>query len=215
MPTRKENRLVVEGYEDLHCVVELMQAHIEWADDKDSAPVHIEIGKSATEILEPGYLTAVLKTQGVRTTGIMLDADTSPRGRYDSLRNICLSMFPGLPTRCPDSGVITESPDNRRLGIWIMPDNVSDGSLETFLKHLVPADAQPLWKHAQASVATARAMGAECHDSHVEKADLFTWLAWQDPPGQYPGRALTKKVLDPHSPSAAPFVKWFRELYGL
>lgn len=215
MPTPKENQLVVEGYEDLYSVVGLMKAHIAWPEGKDKAPVHIEIGKSATEILEDGYLTTVLKTQGVRVTGIMFDADTNLKGRYDSLRGICLSMFPGLPTKCPDSGVITENADNRRLGIWIMPDNISDGSLETFLKYLVPAHAVPLWNHAQASVATARAMGAECKDSHLEKADLFTWLAWQDPPGQYPGRALTKKVLDPHSPSAGPFVKWFRELYGL
>ena len=215
MPNPKENRLVVEGYEDLYSVVGLMQAHIAWPEDKNEAPVHIQIGKSATEILEHGYLTALLKTQGVRVTGIMLDADTNPKGRYDSLRGICLSMFPGLPEHCPGSGAITENSDNRRLGIWIMPDNVSDGSLETFLKHLVPAHAEPLWRHARASVASARAMGAECRDCHVEKADLFTWLAWQDPPGQYPGRALTKKVLDPHSPSAGSFVKWFRELYEL
>jgi len=189
VPPPKANQLVVEGYEDLYSVVGLMKAHIVWPEDIDKAPVRIEIGKSASEILEEGYLTAVLKTQGVRITGIMFDADTNPKGRYESLRSICLSIFPGLPAKCPDTGAITENADGRRLGIWIMPDNVSDGSLETFL--------------------------AECRDAHVEKSDLFTWLAWQDPPGQYPGKALTKKVLDPHSPGASLFVKWFRELYGL
>lgn len=215
MPPPKANQLVVEGYEDLYSVVGLMKAHIVWPEDIDKAPVRIEIGKSASEILEEGYLTAVLKTQGVRITGIMFDADTNPKGRYESLRSICLSIFPGLPAKCPDTGAITENADGRRLGIWIMPDNVSDGSLETFLKYLVPAQAIPLWNHAQASVVTARTLGAECRDAHVEKSDLFTWLAWQDPPGQYPGKALTKKVLDPHSPGASLFVKWFRELYGL
>ncbi len=192
-----------------------MEAHVPWAQDKNQAPVHIEIGKSATEILAEGYLTAILKTSGVRTVGVMLDADTSPKGRYLSVRSICLGMFPDLPLELPKTGLIAVNDARIRLGVWIMPDNSSDGSLEAFLKYLVPKDAIELWNHATASAAAARAMGAECRDAHIEKSNLFTWLAWQDPPGQKPGLALTKRVLDPLSPGAASFVKWFRELYGL
>ena len=194
-------------------MVGLMRAHITWPKDKNQVPVNIKIGKSVTEILEDGYLSTVLKAPGVKATGIMIDADTDPRSRYNSLRAICLGMFPTLPDVLPMSGLIV--PGTMRLGIWIMPDNFSSGSLETFLKFLVPVEAMPIWQHAQASATTARTMGAECRASHVEKSDLFTWLAWQDPPGQYPGRALTKKVLDPKSPNASTFVKWFRDLYQL
>jgi hypothetical protein len=191
-----------------------MKAHIHWPENRIHAPVLIEIGKSATEILAVGYLTTILKTPGVQTIGVMLDADTSPKGRYSSLRSICLNMFPGLPADLPYGGLIAHNAERKRLGIWIMPDNSSDGSLETFLKHLVPPDAVVLWNHAISSAAAARGMGAGCRDPHIEKSNLFTWLAWQDPPGQKPGLALTKKVLDPHSPSAASFVKWFKDLYG-
>jgi hypothetical protein len=49
----------------------------------------------------------------------------------------------------------------------------------------------------------------------LPKAFLYTWLAWQDEPGQHPGAALTRKILDPHAASAVPFVNWFRQLYVL
>jgi hypothetical protein len=87
--------------------------------------------------------------------------------------------------------------------------------LETFLRYLVPDDAEIVWRHATEAVASARNLGARCRESHLPKAELYTWLAWQDPPGFSPGRALTKKILDPHSEHATPFVKWFRDLYQL
>ena len=96
-----------------------------------------------------------------------------------------------------------------------MPDNVSKGGLETFLKFLVPNEAESTWKHAAESVGMARTLGAPCRECHLTKAELYTWLAWQDPPGYSPGRALTKKVLDPRSSHAKMFVSWFRELYEL
>jgi len=58
-------------------------------------------------------------------------------------------------------------------------------------------------------------MGAACHESHVPKAELYTWMAWQEPPGQSPGLALTQRILDPQAKYAGPFVRWFRELYRL
>ena len=115
----------------------------------------------------------------------------------------------------PTEGLITEKEDEKLFGLWIMPDNVSEGALETFLRSLAPGNSVALWAHATASVSTARALGATCRESHIGKANLYTWLAWQDPPGQSGGRALTQNILDPHSPSSAAFVNWFRDLYQL
>ena len=86
---------------------------------------------------------------------------------------------------------------------------------ETHLRHLVPADDEPIWKHATESVRHARTIGAKCRDAHIEKANLHTWLAWQDEPGYPPGTALTMHILDPLGEGATPFVKWFRMLYEL
>jgi hypothetical protein len=125
-----------------------------------------------------------------------------------------LKYFPELPEEMPDTGLVVDH-EGMRFGAWIMPDNKSDGDLETFLRYLVPNGGEATWKYAEDSVARARAMGAKCRAVHVAKANLYTWLAWQDEPGQSPGRSLTQKVLDPQGERAATFVRWFSDLYEL
>jgi hypothetical protein len=217
MRTPKSNpkQLVVEGYEDLYSVHGLMRAHINWPDGKENAPVWIETGGGAEEILEPGYIPLKLKEPFTETLGVILDADTSPRSRYGQIRRQCLGIFPNMPGEIPPSGLIVENTDHKRLGIWIMPDNASEGCLEVFLRYLVPNESEPIWQHAAGSVAKAREMGARCRECHLPKAFLYTWLAWQDEPGQHPGTALTRRILDPHAVGATAFVRWFRELYVL
>ena len=96
-----------------------------------------------------------------------------------------------------------------------MPDNTSPGYLETFLRYLIPNKEESIWKHAEQSVKSARSFGAKCPAKDVPKSSLYTWLAWQETPGQQPGLALTKHILDPNSAYAEPFVNWFRALYEL
>lgn len=217
MPRRSDNNpnlLIVEGHDDRMSVVGLMEHHVTWPDGKENAPVYIDLGLSADEILNAKYLSTQIKRPGLRRLGIMFDADTKPKSRYSTLRTICEDFFPNLPEELPANGIIAEHEDIR-LGAWIMPDNSSDGDLETFLRHLVPVGGEDVWKHAEESVAQARSLGAKCKDAHVAKANLYTWLAWQDEPGQSPGRALTQKILDPYGNRAVSFIEWFTNLYGL
>jgi hypothetical protein len=216
--THNPNQLVVEGQDDLFAVVGLMRAHADWPEGPASetkAPVFIHNGNGASEILNRSFISVFLKSPVLKAGGIVLDADASPQGRYASLRQLCDELFPTLPAEIPSEGLIVENDEHRRLGIWIMPDNSSEGTLETFLKWLVPAPRDPAWTYAEESVQKARGFGCGCRECHIEKANLYTWLSWQDPPGQSPGVALTKRILDPQSPSAAPFVAWFMKLYQL
>lgn len=208
--------LIVEGQDDLFSVVGLMRHNVDWPERVDDCPVYIKVGSSVDEILKPGYLTAQLKASHRRFVGVLLDSDDrAGGGRYLRVRQLGGDLFPELPKTMGGDGLIAENSAGKRLGLWVMPDNFTEGCMETFLKHLVPSNAKDVWDLAARSVKTARATGAPCRDAHVPKAELFTWLAWQDPPGYSPGMALTKKILDPHSPSAFAFVKWFRDLYQL
>jgi hypothetical protein len=96
-----------------------------------------------------------------------------------------------------------------------MPDNATEGCLENFLKLLVPVECKPVWDHAEDSLKNAKRLGCNLAGNDFVKAVLYTWLAWQETPGQSPGIALTKKVLDPTNPAATSFVDWFRKLYQL
>jgi Protein of unknown function (DUF3226) len=208
------NQLIVEGYRDLSSVASLMGEHIDWSEDKNRAPVWIEISNGADEILKEGYLSVSLKSPTIKTLGIVIDADEEPKGRYQRIRQLCEPFFPTLPPDMPKGGLIVEN-EEKRFGLWIMPDNESEGILETFLRYLVPDSAAALWKHATESVKRAYELGCKCRDVHLPKAELYTWLSWDDPPGQSPGLALTKNVLDPQSIHAKPFVDWFRQLFKL
>lgn len=195
-------------------VIGLMEHHVYWPNGKENAPVFIDLGLSADEILNAKYLSTLIKTPGLKRLGVMLDADTKPRSRYESLRSMCSTYFPDLPEEMPETGLIVDH-EGIRFGAWIMPDNKSDGDLETFLRCLVPASGEATWKYAEESVARARLIGAPYKNAHVTKANLYTWLAWQDEPGQSPGRSLTQRILDPAGKRGATFIKWFSDLYGL
>jgi hypothetical protein len=215
LKVKTRNRLIVEGQDDLFSVVGLMRAHVTWPQSKYEAPVWIDLGKSDEEILRPEYLALLLKASDIDVLGLMLDADTKPESRYGRIRNACLKAFPALPADLPTGVLVAENENNKRLGVWVMPNNAAEGCLETFLRHLVPKESEPLWAHAGDAVTQAINLGANVRDPHGPKAHLYTWLAWQDPPGQNPGIALTKRILDPKSQHADNFVKWFKELYKL
>jgi hypothetical protein len=209
----QRNWLIVEGFDDRHSVIGLMKRHIEWPEDRDKCPVWIELGNSVDEILDADAMSAWLKAPNIDSLGIMLDANANPAGRYQRLCDLCKGTFPQIPDDLPHEGLSVENADGKRLGFWIMPDNRSPGYLETFLKQLVQPEQQAVWEQAQKAVQAAKDHGAPCHETHDDKAILYTWLAWQNPPGQSPGRALTRKILDPTSPLATPFVAWFRRLF--
>ena len=96
-----------------------------------------------------------------------------------------------------------------------MPNNRFTGMLEDFLVELIPEDSRRLSELARDSVAEAKRNGAPFRKVHERKAELHTWLAWQDPPGLRLHEAVRHAVLDPARAESAPFVNWFKSLFDL
>lgn len=205
--------LIVEDNEDKHTVVHLMRNHVDWPDA--NWPVEVKIGRSADEIINRSFLSIILKQSGLQALGIVLDADEVFEARWRRLRRILIEFVPKVPNELPEEGLICANEEGLRLGVWMMPDNRSSGMLETFLRLLIRREAARVWEYAQLAVRVAKRRGAPYRDAHRDKACIHTWLAWQDPPGERFGIAITIKMLDPHAPSAAAFVDWFRNLYDL
>jgi hypothetical protein len=215
MARPKSTQLLVEGQDDKFAVVSLMEHHVAWPDDRDHVPVYIDAVGSVSQILDAAFIRTKLKESSLDILGIMIDADDDPGSRWASFRSICQPSFPDMPADLPSGGLVIENAAGPRLGFWLMPDCGSSGMLETFLRHLVPVLAEPIWQHAGSAFATAAALGAPCRPAHADKARVHTWLAWQDPPGESFGRALTRKTLDPEAHTATAFVAWFKQLYRL
>ena len=120
-----------------------------------------------------------------------------------------------MPERIPAEGLEVAHSGGTRFGVWIMPDNRFEGMLEDLLVRLIPDESSALYKLARNCVAEARSEGAPFRDVHDRKAEVYTWLAWQDPPGLRLHEAVKHRVLDPTRPESEPFVDWFKSLYRL
>jgi len=210
------NKLLVEGKEDERVIPELMEANgIAWGETRDTWIVEIKECNGFESMIEQGVIETELKESGLEALGIIVDANNDARQRWNALRDRCLGSFPELSEDLPPEGLIHESNTGLKLGAWLMPDNRSHGMMETFLTYLVPDKSHPVLKYAECARDKAKVLGAPYRDVHADKAKIYTWLAWQDPPGRPLHNAVMERLLDPCSPHAAAFVRWFRSLFGL
>lgn len=93
-----------------------------------------------------------------------------------------------------------------------MPDNAQGGMLEDFLLRLIPR-TDVLLAHAQQTVATLPEQRFAA--AHRAKAEIHTWLAWQEHPGTPLGLALRRRYLDADHALAQRFHDWLVALFEI
>ena len=208
-------RLIVEGEQDKRVIPYLIEANgITWKKGKEPVDIQPHGGDG---FINPYMISTRLKETGLTHLGLILDADEDAAERWQSIRNACsqIESIPPLPEQIPETGLIIKTLDDKKFGVWIMPDNQLKGMLETFLAYMIPSESEPLWQYAQEVVTEAKTKGAKFIDEHIDKAHIYSWLAWQNPPGRQLHNAIQEKILDPQHPKAQVFVKWFKDLYDL
>ncbi|MEB3309639.1 MAG: DUF3226 domain-containing protein [Snowella sp.] len=207
--------LLVEGSDDLRVIPELIEANgIDWG-SKQSPIVKIREYGGYENIVAPDVISTELQASGLSSLGIMIDADEDPLGRWQSIRNASLKSIPDIPENLPEDGLIHAAPNGVRFGIWLMPDNKIHGMLETFLAYMIPDENETLWQFAKEVTQSAKRKGAKFTDSHLDKANIYTWLAWQEPPGRQLHDSIKQRILNANHPNAQKFVSWFKSLYEL
>jgi hypothetical protein len=208
-------KLIVEGEQDKRVIPYLIEANgIPWGNTKDKAVVYIE-AYGSDQFIDVDIISTELKASGLNALGLMVDADDNPSGRWESIRNACLKTIPDIPEQLPNSGLVHRMANGIKFGVWLMPDNQMRGMLETFLAYMIPQQSEPLWQYAQEVVTEARNRGASLISPHVDKANIHTWLAWQNPPGRQLHNAIMERILNPQHPKAQTFINWFKNLYDL
>ena len=195
-------KLLVEGRDDAVVVANLCQAH--------QLPDAFEIAgkKGITDLLET--LSTQLKTSDLEVLGILVDADTDLQARWQSLRAHLTKegyLVPDVPV---STGTILHVEDKPTVGIWVMPDNHLPGMLEDFVATLIP-DGDALFPYAKECV--QKLPEQRFSPALRAKADIHTWLAWQEEPGLPFGTAITASYLDPRSVHAQGFISWLRALF--
>jgi hypothetical protein len=202
-------RLIVKGRDDKHSVIHLMERHnVDWDNAEDSPPY----------IRDCGGIDLLLKSIPISAKsyprlGIMIDANNEIQSRWTCVKSRLASVGVKLPNSPDANGTIINGfYEDWRVGVWLMPDNNSQGTLEHFLKTLVPTSDQ-CWSYAKEAAEHVKEIGAKFPDKKSLKARIYTWLSWQEEPGLPFGTAITATYFTHDSPEALRFVGWFNRLF--
>lgn len=209
------NLLLVEGKDELYTIPFFMDRFVEWGRNKGEWVVEIKEQGGVKELLKRRNFNAASKTFGLKALGVILDADDEFDSRWARVRELCRAIDPDFPNDLPSHGLIHITPDDPRLGVWIMPDNQSSGMLESFLRPKPSLVGTPLWELARESCKEAGRLEGSYKSAHLDKAHIHTYLAWIDPPGKRLQEAIRDQVMDSSSDLSQSFAAWMMNLFQL
>lgn len=217
----KKGILFVEGADDQHTIWAICE-HF-----KVEETFIVEIPDSQGKINkkakphEKGGIENVLKatqgylaTQNIERFGIVIDADNNSYNQWQRVKSILEKVgYKDLPQNPHSEGTIIKQDEKTTFGVWIMPDNKERGFLETFLTYLIKDDDKT-WEQAKNCVDNLenKPFIKEKVD-HTEKAQVHTFLAWQEEPGKPFGQAITAKYLQAENPECEKFVNWLKRIF--
>ena len=111
----------------------------------------------------------------------------------------------------PVAGVLFEhNGDLADFGLWVMPNNGKEGMLEDWIKSCIHSDE--LFTHAQEVVDTLPQ--TKFQPIHISKAEVATWLAWQNPPGHGLYRSVKDELIDTNSAPYNELSNWLNHIYS-
>ncbi len=197
--------LLVEGNDDQHVVWNLLKFR--------NFPECFEVQEKGGIDRLLSSFPVQLKGSAVQALGIMIDADLDAAGRWAGIKSDLDRVgYSSYPAELPAEGLILDEEGLPRVGVWIMPNNATNGMLEDFVAWLVPPE-DALWAHSEDVLKSIPEGLLEFSSRHTAKAQIHTWLAWKADPGTPMGLAITKKYLDAGDQRAEPFLAWLHKLF--
>lgn len=198
--------LLVEGQDDEHVVRHLRDA---------TGPI------PRFDIVRKGGVNNVLraisvevKAPGRKAVGIMVDANDDREARWQAVADRLGKVDVALPGVLSRSGaIIAESHQVKRprIGVWLMPDNVSPGELEDFIAGMIPQDdlVWPLSCEYIGGIPEPRKFS----EKKVRRAEVHAWLATRKEPRRM-GEAIRTQDLEVGGDTCRRFVEWLRRLFA-
>jgi hypothetical protein len=157
-----------------------------------------------------------LKESDIGALGIVIDADSDLLNRWHSVRDrLRESGYANTPDQADAAGLVIDAPANSllpRIGVWLMPNNQTQGILEDFLRHLVPPN-NVLYGLASGAANNIPQAHRLFREADMPKAVIHTWLAWQAEPGKPFGTAITAGFLQHQSAEVDVLIAWLNRLF--
>jgi hypothetical protein len=215
-----DSLLLVEGRNDKNAIYQLVRLRY------GAEPVF--------EISECGSDDGVLKSLSGRLAdpnpqqkvlGLILDTDIEGSTNEDAVRRRWVQVRGkigngySLPDDFPEAGLVIDPLPGRkakgtlpRIGVWLMPNNRAFGMFEDLLMESLGAREKD---YTSKVVKQAKTDGiATFHESHLSKAVIRTYMAWQEPPDvQYLGLAIREGHFQNIEAACANFLDWLGRLF--
>jgi hypothetical protein len=216
--SKVDAHLLVEGENDLHVISALCQKHNVPETFDILHPKRSSLQADGVDQLLENFRLQLLGSAGdTKALGVVLDADDLPDQRWQQVTSVIKRVNFGyvISAHPEPNGVIISAPyDYRpRVGIWLMPNNVTFGELADFVSFLIPSNDK-LSPYANNTLDEIERINLNLYKKKRSKAFIHTWLAWQSEPGLPMGRAITAKALSADSSIALTFVDWLNRLFN-
>nr|WP_110514792.1 DUF3226 domain-containing protein [Herpetosiphon llansteffanensis] len=151
---------------------------------------------------------------------LILDADNDAQKTYTDIHKILSKAYTDVVLTLPTEGLVLKAVDQPSIGVWIMPNNRDQGTIEDFFISLIrPDDA--LWQEVQHTISAVRKKAAlkplMFTEKDLRKAQIFTWLAWQKNPVVQMSKAIERNhpALDLDCEPVELFIHWIKRLFDL
>ena len=152
-----------------------------------------------------------------KNIGVVMDADVNIKGRYDAFRSVLEStgMYDFSQIGLSETGTLIKPSDDNFpvFGLWLMPNNQSNGMLEDFVMTLADENDVLMSESDTVLASLEQRLLNRYTPEHRSKAKIHTYLAWQEEPGKPMGQAITARVLHAESESAKVFIEWIKRLF--
>jgi len=225
--------ILAEGPDDVHAIFHLLRRHnipICEPNIFEDSKITLESRNGVERLLESleVQLKGIDNDRAEDIIGIIIDADADSvdsqlendalaglTRRWQRVRDILLgSGYSDVPDQPEITGTIIATQDKilPKIGIWLMPDNQLPGQLEHFAKLLIPQN-DALFARAEGCILAIPQ--ADRKFTNLIKAQIHTWLAWQEEPGKPIGQAITKGYLTYDATVAQQFILWIHRLFEI
>lgn len=173
------------------------------------------------------YLPLLLKrlaTGGIERIGLVLDADQQVNGSgfARTVAQVEAVLAPAgfitPPLGLPNGGLVFHHNNGLAdFGLWVMPDNAADGILEDWISQTVPTSGSggALLAHAEKTVASLplNVNMPPIKPARMKKAEVATWMAWQERPGEGLYYTVEGNLLDPGASLYVGLSAWMRRIF--
>ena len=201
MPDQPSKVLFVEGDDDEHVV-----GHI--CNRSEQMPNFRITRKNGINPLLASIKNEA-RNPGLSALGIVIDADDNVIDRWKAVTDQLQQAGVNSPRVPEPTGTIINGP--RRVGIWLMPDNISPGELEDFIKQMIPPN-DPIWPMSETYIDNIPQKDRIFTEGKVLRAKVHAWLATRKEPRRM-GAAIGAHDLNIDVPIGNNFVAWLKALF--